>query len=149
MKAIDEAVLLQYATDDAAALRALLTGGLWDTTVPENALVPHACFSSSSVSEKTFGEDIKIFFIEFCLTGSTKVMVNDLYDALRASFEEKTFPVTGWSTTMIKEESSNREYFQKRWEYRVVFRVEIETGSTSVPPTGDGTGGNTWNLIGF
>lgn len=116
------AIMTRFA---AVPLVSSLTGGLWNTQAPQDAVFPYGVFQLiSDVPDWTFSENLENILLQFNLFSDTSdpVEICNLYELLKTAFDFHELTIANYETvSMIRENAIlTRDGY---WQYNVTYRV--------------------------
>jgi len=116
------AIMTRYA---AVPLASSLTGGLFNTEAPQDAVFPYGVFQLiSDVPDWTYGENLENILLQFNIFSSTDTPVEicALYGLLKTAFDFLDLTIANYETvSMIRANAILiRDGY---WQYNVTYRV--------------------------
>ena len=126
--------IFDYYTNhaDTAALRGLLTGGLFNMEAPQNASYPYGTFQvvaitpSNHASDKNFVEDCLVQFNLF-LNQQSKISLLTIYDELVNCFDFCSgITVASFTVLSCVREGTIQDRIDGVWQINVTYRIKLE-----------------------
>jgi len=111
----------------AGSLYADLTGGLYNTEVPQNTTYPYAAFYLiSNVPHWTFDSTMENSIVQFSIFDDRAGVNNigNLYKELTDLYDWTDLTSTGYHSIFLKRESSNLQKNEDVWMATIDYRVE-------------------------
>lgn len=124
MKALLDAI---YSRFQGSSLDSALGGQLYLDEAPQHTLLPYAVFSlPSGVTEFTFTETRERVLIQFDLYADSNAAVCDLYEELKALFDDCTLDVAGHLFLKMERAAYQKLKGPHHWRYIVEYHVWLE-----------------------
>lgn len=131
MTEIETAINIAFKSN--AALSDAAPGGLHNVQANSNARYPRIVFSlPAGLKSNTFShekEELLVQFLIYTNDGGSSVSLNDLYDKLKAVYDDYLIPVSGYQTIQMRRTISRKtkdEVDEKVWIYLVQYEVTLE-----------------------
>lgn len=124
MKVLDIAIYGKFApAGTKPTLYTALSGKLYPGKAPEGTILPYGIFVSSELPEYTFTSILEDVTVHFDLYHLEHDGVRDLYDNLKALYDNCTLSVTGYNFLKFERMSADmipdEFYYRQMVEYRV------------------------------
>jgi len=131
MTEIETAIYTAFRGD--AALSGAAPGGLHNVQADSDAPYPRIVFSlPAGLKTNTFSDEKEELIVEFKIytkDGGSSASLNDLYDKLKALYDDYLIPVNGYYTIQMRRTISRKtkdEVDEKVWIYLVQYEVTLE-----------------------
>ena len=127
MKEIVDAIYAKYNAD--AALKAAISGGLYNTKAKQNVAFPYGVFFLiSDVPDWTFTEEMENFLIQFNLFSKTSdtAEIHTALSKLMLCYDWSSLTVTGYTHIYMKREFTELLNYDDVFQYSVRYRCEIQ-----------------------
>ena len=112
----------------ATALAAKITD-LYNTMADDEAVMPYGTMSLiSDVPDWTFTENFEECLIQFSLFSATSTCeeILEAIAALKSAYDFFDLVVVGFSTVSLERGLGNLTKVEKKWQYIVTYRIEIQ-----------------------
>lgn len=124
MKALFQAI---YIVFQGSALDESLDGKLFPDETPQGKRLPYGIYSmTSAVAGYTFTDVHERVLLQFDLYAATDVDADDLYEDLKALFDDCSLSVTGFRFGKMERVSAQRIKDPHYWRWIVEYVITLE-----------------------
>jgi len=132
MQQVSKAIIARY--NAVAALKAALTGGLYDTEAPQSTAFPYGVFQLISQTDEHTFTDVKencmIQFKIYSNISSSSVQLDLILKQVLAAFNYCTLTIDDYTFLTMKKENIIKNKIDGIWEYLILFRIVLAIDRT-------------------
>jgi len=132
MQQVSKAIIARY--NAVAALKAVLTGGLYDTEAPQGTAYPYGVFQLiSQTDEHTFSDVKENCIVQFKIYSNisgSSVAIDLILKQVLAAFNYCTLTVDDYTFLKMQKENIIKNKIDGIWEYLILFRIILAVDRT-------------------